>query len=124
MRILHVIPSLDPATGGPTEVVRVLLNYGPADCEQEVVTLDDPGALFLREMGAPVCGLGPRLSVYGRNEKLTPWLKANRGRFDGVVVHGMWQYTGYAVWRTMRGRVPYVVFRMGCSTRTSSARFR
>jgi len=113
MRILHVIPSLDPATGGPTEVVRVLLNYGPADCEQEVVTLDDPGASFLREMGAPVHGLGPRLSVYGRNDKLIPWLDANRERFDGVVVHGMWQYTGYAVWRTMRGRVPYVVFPHG-----------
>jgi glycosyltransferase involved in cell wall biosynthesis len=25
----------------------------------------------------------------------------------------MWQYTGYAVWRTMRGRVPYVVFSHG-----------
>ena len=113
MRILHVIPSLDPATGGPTEVVRVLLNYGPEDYEQEVVTLDDPGASFLREMGAPVHGLGPRLSVYGRNDKLIPWLDANRERFDGVVVHGMWQYTGYAVWRTMRGRVPYVVFPHG-----------
>ena len=113
MRILHVIPSLDPATGGPTEVVRVLLNYGPEDYEQEVVTLDDPGAPFLQEMGVPVHGLGPRLSVYGRSDKLIPWLEANRGRFDGVVVHGMWQYTGYAVWRTICGRVPYVVFPHG-----------
>jgi glycosyltransferase involved in cell wall biosynthesis len=113
MRILHVIPSLDPATGGPTEVVRVLLHWGPEDYAQEVVTLDDPSAPFLRELRAPVHGLGPRTSVYGRNEKLIPWLEANRERFDGVVVHGMWQYTGYAVWRTMRGRVPYVVFPHG-----------
>jgi glycosyltransferase involved in cell wall biosynthesis len=113
MRILHVIPSLDPATGGPTEVVRVLLNYGPEDYAQEVVTLDDPDAPFLRELGAPVHGLGPRTSVYGRNDKLIPWLEANRARFDGVIVHGMWQFTGYAVWRTMRGRVPYVVFTHG-----------
>jgi len=28
-------------------------------------------------------------------------------------VHGMWQYTGYSVWRTMSGRVPYVVFPHG-----------
>jgi glycosyltransferase involved in cell wall biosynthesis len=113
MRILHVIPSLDPATGGPTEVVRVLLNYGPRNYAQEVVTLDDPAAGFLGEMGFPVHALGPRTSVYGRNAKLIPWLEANRGRFDGVVVHGMWQYTGYAVWRTMRGRLPYVVFTHG-----------
>ncbi|MGA1981443.1 MAG: glycosyltransferase [Acidobacteriaceae bacterium] len=113
MRILHVIPTLDPATGGPTEVVRVLLNYGPEDYEQEVVTLDDPGAGFLREIEFPVHALGPRTSVYGRNRKLIPWLRASRERFDGVVVHGMWQYTGYSVWRAMRGRVPYMVFPHG-----------
>jgi glycosyltransferase involved in cell wall biosynthesis len=113
MRILHVIPSLDPATGGPMEIVRVLLDYGPEDCTQEVVTLDDPNAGFLREFGFPVHALGPRNSVYGRNKKLIPWLKANRGRFDGVVVHAMWLYTDYAVWRTMRGHVPYVVFPHG-----------
>ena len=91
----------------------MLANHGPEDYEQEVVTLDDPGADFLREIGFPVHALGPRTSVYGRNRKLIPWLKANRGRFDGVVQHGMWQYTGYSVWRTMRGRVPYVVFSHG-----------
>jgi glycosyltransferase involved in cell wall biosynthesis len=113
MRILHVIPTLDPASGGPMEVVRVLLSYGPEGYAQEVVTLDDPGAPFLREFSFPVHALGPRTSVYGRNGKLVPWLKANRARFDGVVVHGMWQYTGYAVWRTMSGRVPYAVFPHG-----------
>lgn len=113
MRILHVIPTMDPATGGPTEVVRVLLNYGPQDYAQEVVTLDDPAAPFLREIGFPVHGLGPRTSVYGRSPKLISWLKANRARFDGVIVHGMWQFTGYAVWRTMAGHVPYMVYSHG-----------
>jgi glycosyltransferase involved in cell wall biosynthesis len=113
MRILHVIPTMDPATGGPTEVVRVLLNHGPEDYTQEVVTLDDPAAPFLREIGFPVHALGPRTSVYGRNDKLIPWLKANRTRFDGVIVHGMWQFTGYAVWRTMAGSVPYMVYSHG-----------
>jgi glycosyltransferase involved in cell wall biosynthesis len=113
MRILHVISLLDPAMGGPTEVVRVLLTHGPADYEQEVVSLDDPAAPFLRELPFPVHALGPMGSVYGRNRKLIPWLIANRDRFDGVIVHGMWQYTGYAVWRTMAGRVPYMVFPHG-----------
>jgi len=113
MRILHVIPTLDPATGGPTEVVRVLLSYGPEDYMHEVVTLDDPEAPFLRQVAFPVHALGPRTSVYGLNRKLLPWLRANRTRFDGVIVHGMWQYTGYAVWRSMGGRVPYAVFPHG-----------
>jgi glycosyltransferase involved in cell wall biosynthesis len=113
MRILHVIPTLDPTTGGPTEVVRVLLGHGPDDYEQEVVTLDDPAAPFLRDMPFVVHALGPVGSVYGRNSKLIQWLAASRDRFDGVIVHGMWQYTGYAVWRTMAGRVPYMVFPHG-----------
>ena len=113
MRILHVISSLDPQFGGTTGAVSMLLHYGPEDYTQEVVTLDDPGAGFLREIGFPVHALGPTHSTYGYNRKLIPWLKANRTRFDGVVMHGMWQYTGYAVWRTMSGRVPYVVFPHG-----------
>ncbi len=113
MRILHVISSLDPAAGGTSEVVRMLLHYGPEGYAQEVVALDDPQAPFLREMAFPVHALGPRNSVYSRTSQLIPWLRANGERFDGVVVHGMWQYPGYAVWRTMRGRVPYVVFPHG-----------
>jgi glycosyltransferase involved in cell wall biosynthesis len=113
MRILHVISSLDPRFGGTTAAVRTLLNYGPDGYEQEVATLDDPSAQFLRELEFPVKALGPGTSTYGRTSKLMPWLKANRERFDGVVVHGMWQYPGYAVWRSMGGRVPYVVFPHG-----------
>ena len=113
MRLLHVISTLDPAAGGVAEVVRLLLRYGPEGYAQEVVTLDDPRAAFLGEIAFPVHALGPTHSVYSRTSKLIPWLKANRARFDGVVVHGMWQHCGYAVWRTMGGRVPYVVLPHG-----------
>jgi len=113
MRILHVIPSLDPATGGPVEVVRTLINYGPAEDSQEVAALDDPSSEFLGAYSVPVHALGPRSSSYGCTPRLLDWLRENSGRFEGVILHGMWQYTGYAVWRTMRGRVPYFVFPHG-----------
>ena len=113
MRILHVISSIDPRFGGPPAVVRDLIAYGPDGYSQEVVTLDDPEAAFLREDAFPVHAMGPVKTMYGRTRKLIPWLERNRGRFDGVVLHGMWQHSGYAVWKTMRGRVPYVVFTHG-----------
>src|SRR5437868_1151350 len=113
MRILHVIGTLDPAAGGPSEVVRVLIQYGPADSSAEVATLDDPQARFLRELPFPVHALGPVKSIFGYTPKLLPWLEANHSRFDGMVVHGLWQYTGYAVWKAMRGRAPYMVFPHG-----------
>lgn len=113
MRILHVISSLDPATGGPAEVVRVLIRYGPSNCVQEVLTADSPDASFLRSYEFPVHAVGPTSSTYSRTDLMIPWLQANRARFDAVIVHGMWQYTGYSVWKTMRGRVPYAVFPHG-----------
>lgn len=113
MRILHVIGTVDPAAGGPSEVVRVLVQFPPAGTEAEVVTLDDPRAEFLKKAGYPVHALGPVQSTYGYTPKLVPWLEANRERFDCVVVHGLWQYCTRAVHKAMRGRVPYEVFPHG-----------
>jgi glycosyltransferase involved in cell wall biosynthesis len=37
----------------------------------------------------------------------------NLARFDGVVIHGLWQYHGYGSYRMVRGRLPYIVFPHG-----------
>jgi glycosyltransferase involved in cell wall biosynthesis len=113
MRILHVVTSLDPEFGGTAESVRMLVEYAPEGCESEVIAIDDPEAAFLHDMKFPVHALGPRRSPYSYTPKLMPWLRANRERFDGVVVHGMWQYCGVAVWRALAGQVPYIVFAHG-----------
>ena len=113
MRILHIIGTLNPEAGGPTESVRVLLSYGPIGYTGEVVTLDDPSAPYLHDFEFPVHALGPTNTTYGFNSKLLPWLRNNRHRFDGVVVNGLWQYCGYAAWRALAGNTPYVVFTHG-----------
>lgn len=113
MRILHIIGTLNPEAGGPTESVRVLLSYGPIGYTGEVVTLDDPKVPYLQKFDFPVHALGPTKTKYGFNSKLLPWLKANRSRFDGAVVNGLWQYCGYAAWRALAGNTPYVVFTHG-----------
>jgi glycosyltransferase involved in cell wall biosynthesis len=43
---------------------------------------------------------------------LLPWLRANRHRFDGILVHGLWEYTGLAA-RLAAGGLPVVVFPHG-----------
>ena len=75
MRILHIIGTLNPEAGGPTESVRVLLSYGPMGYTGEVVTLDDPSAPYLDNIGFPVHALGPTNTTYGFNSKLLPWLR-------------------------------------------------
>ena len=113
MRILHIIGTLDPAAGGPSESVRVLLSFGPIGYAGEVVTLDSPDQNFYKDIPFPVHALGPIHTTYGFNWKLYRWLRKNRHRFDGVVVNGLWQYCGLAAWLALRRRRPYVVFTHG-----------
>ncbi|MEO8735797.1 MAG: glycosyltransferase [Edaphobacter sp.] len=114
MRILHVMGTLNPAAGGPSQSVRVLMSYASIGYIGEVVTLDDPEAPFLKDIGFPVHPLGPINTTYGFNSRLVPWIKANRHRFDGVVVNGLWQYCGLAARRALSGTpTPYLVFTHG-----------
>lgn len=113
MRILHVIGTLDPQSGGPAAAVVSLSRFSAPGTLNEVVTLDDPRAPFLSKVGLTVTALGPTWTTYGFNMRLIRWLRANGDRFDGIVLHGLWQYCGYAVWRAFGGSKPYMVFTHG-----------
>lgn len=115
MRILHVISSLRAALGGPTEVVRslsaVLVEQGH---NVEAVTLDAPADQEIQRFPVPVHSLGPARGSYAWSPALLPWLRRERSRFDAVLVHGLWQYPGFAVWRALAGTAtPYLVFPHG-----------
>jgi len=112
MRILHIVGSISPAAGGPTEAIRMLIEHAPPGYTSEVVTLNDPAEPFLASFPFKITALGsPKKSWYV--PALTRWLKANRDRFDGVMLHGLWEYTGVAVLRSIAGHKPYVVFPHG-----------
>ena len=114
MRILHIVSSISPASGGPTEAIRMLVHHAPTGYTAEIVTLDDPddpSATFLQDLPCPVHALGTCGRWYSAG--LLPWLRRNRSRFDGAVVHGLWQYTGVAAWLAFAGRLPYLVFAHG-----------
>jgi hypothetical protein len=88
MRILHIVGSINPAAGGPTEAIRMIVRYRPPGYEAEVVTLDSPDAPFLNDFPFKVHALGAK-KKHWYSPKLIPWLRANRDRFDGVLVHGV-----------------------------------
>lgn len=114
MRILHVIGTLDSVAGGPSQAVRVLMSCASLGYIGEAVTFDAPDSPYLKGLGFPVHALGPVKTTYGFEPRLVPWIKANRSRFDGVVVNGLWQYCGFAARRALRGTTtPYLVFTHG-----------
>ena len=115
MKILRCIHSLDPAIGGPLESVkqssRVLTRRGH---EVEVVSLDAPGASWLQDFPTTVHALGPGRGSYGYSPRLVPWLKERHAHYDAVVVHGIWQYNSFGVWRALhQTAMPYFVFPHG-----------
>jgi glycosyltransferase involved in cell wall biosynthesis len=115
VRLLHVINSMNPRFGGPVEVIdqisRIHLTQGH---EVEVVTLDRPHDPWVKKSSPRVHALGPGRGRYGFSSRLVPWLRSRASEFDAVVVHGLWQYHSFAVWRALRRRdVPYFVFAHG-----------
>ena len=115
MKILRCIHSLDPAIGGPLESLkqssRVLVRRGH---QVEVASLDAPGAPWLEDFPATVHPLGPGRGSYGYAPRFLPWLKERHSSFDAVVVHGIWQYNSFGVWRALhKTATPYFVFPHG-----------
>jgi glycosyltransferase involved in cell wall biosynthesis len=113
MRILHIIATLDPASGGPSESVRILMGFGGIGYSGEVVTLDAPDSAFLQKFSFPVHALGPVSTRYAFSMDLYRWLKANYHRFDGVVVNGLWNFCGLVALLVVAGKKPYMVFSHG-----------
>lgn len=115
MKLLHVIPTLSPASGGPAEAVRQLVRWYPEfGVEAEIVCQDEPGDDWLPGFAAPIHPLGGRGVVYGRSPVLRAWLAGNVARYDGVVAHALWTYAGLAASRAARRvGVPYAVFTHG-----------
>ena len=114
MKILHVIQTLSPSTGGPPEALRQLTKaYGQAGVQVEIATQDDPDAPYLTNFTVPVHATGSRDNTYAYSRELLDWLKQNVGRFDGVVINGIWTFHGLAAAMAAKGRVPYVNFTHG-----------
>lgn len=115
MRILHVIPSVNPAGGGPIEAVtRLGIEYMRQGNEVEVLTLDDPRAEYLQGYPLKCHALGPAYLKYGYTRRLIPWVRARSGGFDLVVINGVWQFTSFGVWLALRRtNTRYVVFTHG-----------
>jgi len=115
MKLLNVLPTLDPAAGGPVEGVRqcALALTAMGHCV-EAATLDDPAAPFLAGAPLSVAALGPAIARYGYAPRALSWLRSNAPRFDAVIVHGLWQYPGFVTRQALRALdVPYYVFAHG-----------
>lgn len=115
MKILQVIPTLEPSVGGVAPAVltlsRGLVRHGH---DVEIVALDPTDGEWLRPIEPKVHALGRGRGFYGHSPALDRWLRAHGDQYDRVIVNGLWQYPSFAVWRRFAGTaIPYFVFPHG-----------
>ena len=116
MKLLRVIATVDPATGGPVAGLRAVTPaLASLGHETEFLTVDSPTTPHLESWVGRVHALGPVQNRYAHSPRLRPWLEKNLNRYDAVVVHGLWQDFGHAVRSVCleRGGPPYFVFPHG-----------
>jgi len=108
IRILHIIQSIDPSSGGPIAGVRQLA-AADTHCRHELLSLDDPQTDLVRTEPLPVTALGPS-GILGYTPRLVPWLRQHAHDYDCVMIHGLWRYHSFGTWRALRGlQTPYFV---------------
>jgi len=115
LRVLHLVPSLAPHTGGVAEAVVQLVNHMTQfGCTGEVVTLDAPDGPDFERIQGRVHRLGPGRGFYGLSWGLLRWLRTNAREYDALIVHGIWQFHSLAAWLAVLGRrTPLFIFPHG-----------
>jgi glycosyltransferase involved in cell wall biosynthesis len=115
MKILRSTHTVNPALGGPIESIRqssaALIRRGHL---VEIVSLDASDDPWVGDSAVPVHALGPGRGGYGFAPRFSRWIRERQADYDAVIVHGIWQYNSFGVWRALAGTAtPYFVFPHG-----------
>jgi glycosyltransferase involved in cell wall biosynthesis len=115
MKILHVLPSIDPALGGPMAGARhISAAMSRLGVGVEVLSLETPPKDVERDWSVKVHSLGETFSYYKYCPSLVSWLERNHGNYDALIVHGIWRYASLGVWRALRNKpTPYFLITHG-----------
>ena len=115
MKILRVIRTMDPASGGMAEGIRQIVpNLNRHGVSTTVISLDAPGAVWLENQGFECYGLGPVAGEYGYRRGLPARIYNFAQAHDVVIIDGIWHHHSLATWRALRGSsIPYYVYPHG-----------
>lgn len=100
MKVLRVISTMNPINGGPSQGIRnSIYELAKLGIDNEVVSLDSPDESFIVRDDFIIHALGPYKGPWFYNSNLFPWLIKNISNYEAVIIHGLWLYHGYAVFK-------------------------
>lgn len=101
MKLLTVLSSMDPKAGGISQGIRNNSPFWEAEgFSDTIVTLDDSNASFVQNNN--VIALGPGSNIWGYSEKFKNWIFDNISNYDAIVVHGLWLYNNYILFKAIK----------------------
>jgi glycosyltransferase involved in cell wall biosynthesis len=124
MRVLHVIPSMSVAHGGPTRALALMeraLTQQGVTVETAATDDDGPGRRNGKPCGRPLAENGvdrwyfpKRTEWYKASPALARWIAGNVRRFDLVHIHALFSFSSAAAARAAhRAGVPYIIRPLG-----------
>lgn len=103
MKILRVITSMHPKSGGPCQGIRNINPYLAAlGVDVEVVCTNSKEGEFQIEDDFIIHKVGKGKTAYQYQPLLLKWLNERIANYDVVVVHGLWQYHNLAVYKAIK----------------------
>lgn len=128
MKVLHVIPSLSPAHGGPSVALPIIERaLSDVGIVVDTVTTDDdgPGKHCVKALGMPLCENGvtrwyfkKESEFYKISRPLRRWLKQEVARYDLVHIHAAFSFASTVAAHTARReQIPYILRPLGVLNR-------
>jgi glycosyltransferase involved in cell wall biosynthesis len=128
MRVLHVIPSLSPAQGGPSAALPVIeraLSALGIHVETASTNDDGPNRRLTKRLGEPIEENGVTRWYFSKQREFykvslpfVHWLQREIHRFDIVQIHALFSFTSVMAARiARRERVPYIIRPLGVLNR-------
>jgi len=102
MKVLRVIHTMNPISGGPCQGIRnivpLLQQYGITN---EVLSMDEEGEVKSWNDAFTIHPIGHSSGPWGYNARLVSWLQENQRNYDLIIIHGLWLYNSFATAKTI-----------------------
>lgn len=111
MKILRIIPSINPEEGGVAEAVRQSVSiFQNSEISIEVLCFDNPNSLWIKDFPSKVHAIGKGISSYSFSVKYLKWLFNNVKDYDLVIIDGLWQFHVFGGYICKLKKIPYAVY--------------
>jgi len=98
MKILHIIPTMNPLTGGPCEaIINISAELHRINIKNEVLCLDDKTESYIKDKPFTIHAIGKSKGPWQYNKHLRDWLETNLSKYDKIILHTLWTYQGFAL---------------------------